>query len=226
MIGTVKDSAPRKIEVLIVDDDRWTTRAVARTLNDAVDVTVVGQVHSGADAVTAYTELRPDVVLMDVHMPPGISGIDATAAVLRQDPAAKVVLLTTVSPGPGLARALEAGALGAVNKDALEEVLVQTVRAAAGGETLGRLRSLREDILLSGGALPETTARAPRLTRAERMTLELICDGFEYPEIASRLSVSVNTVKSHASRLRDKLGAHNQAQLVVQAMRFKFVTEW
>lgn len=212
------------VRVLIVDDDRWTTRAVAAVLGDDPGLTVLEPEHSGEDAIAAYRALRPDVVLMDVNMAPGMNGIDATAEILRLDPAARIVLLTTVSPGPGIARALEAGAIASVTKTAAEEVLVDTVRRAAAGEAPLRLGTLAEDIVISGDVLPEAPATAPRLTERERETLRLLCQGLEYEQIAQQLCVEVSTVKSHARSLREKLGAANHAQLIIQAVKHKYFT--
>lgn len=208
--------------VLVVDDDRWTTRAVAAAIDSASELHVVAQVHNGEDAVEAYAKHQPDVVLMDVNMAPGMSGVDATVRILQLDPAARIVILTTVSPGPGIARALESGALAAVQKDAPEKVLVEVARSAALGEPMVRLGELARDIALSGMPVPDAHARAPRLTDRERQTLQLICEGLDYEDISARLSLEVSTVKSHARSLRDKFDARSQAQILVQAMKFKF----
>lgn len=141
--------------VLVVDDDSWTTRAVTAVLRDADEFRVLDPVHSGEDAVAVYAARRPDVVLMDVNMPRGMGGVDATTAIMDMDPEALVVLLTTVSPGPGIARGLEAGALAVVNKTASDEELVSVVRAASRGDSPGLLKSLAEDIVISGDSIPD-----------------------------------------------------------------------
>lgn len=212
------------LSILVVDDDRWTTRAVVAALRKDPSLSVLGAAHSGEEAVSAHLKFHPDVVLMDVNMPPGMSGIDATAQIMRSDPGARIVLLTTVSPGPGIARALEAGALAAVNKTAPEDVLIQTIRSVVTGEGLSSLGTLAHDIAISGDPLPDAHAMAPSLTDREHATLMFICEGLSYEEISQRMSVSISTVKSHSGRLRDKLGAHSHAQLLVQAMKFKFFT--
>ena len=158
---------PGPASVLIVDDDRWTTRAIAAALSDDGTLTVLDPRHSGEDAVEAFIRFRPDLVLMDVNMPPGMSGVDATAQIIEVEPSARIVLLTTVSPGPGIARALEAGALAAVNKTASDAELVGVVKAALGGDSPALLRSLAADIVLSGDPLPEAPEAAPVLTDKE-----------------------------------------------------------
>lgn len=211
-----------RTSVLVVDDDSWTTRAVAATLEDAGSFRVLDPVHSGEEAIAAFAAERPDLVLMDVNMPPGMSGVDATAAIIDLDLDARVVLLTTVSPGPGIARGLEAGALAVVNKTAGERELVSIVGAASAGESPELLKGLAENIVISGDHLPDAPEAAPQLTAREMELLTLLCQGHGYEEIAAAQSVAMSTVKSHARNLRIKLGARNLAQLVVRALQFKF----
>lgn len=208
--------------VLIVDDDKWTTRAVAAALRDCGAFTVLDPQHSGEAAVEAYAAHRPDLVLMDVNMPPGMSGVDATREIIGLDPKATIVLLTTVAPGPGLARALEAGALAAVNKSASDAELIRVAEAALEGDSPVLLRNLAEDILVSGDSVPDVPDHAPALTEAELSLLRQICEGLDYSEIAQRQFVTLHTVKSHARNLRIKLGAKNLAQVVIRAMQYKF----
>ena len=211
-----------RTSVLVVDDDSWTTRAVGAALTDAGSFRVLDPVHSGEEAIAAFAAQRPDLVLMDVNMPPGLSGVDATAAIIDLDPDALIVLLTTVSPGPGIARGLEAGAHAVLNKTAGERELVSIVRAASAGESPELLRGLAENIVISGDNLPDAPEAAPQLTAREMELLTLLCQGHGYEEIAAAQSVAMSTVKSHARNLRIKLGARNLAQLVVRALQFKF----
>lgn len=211
-----------RTSVLVVDDDSWTTRAVGAALTDAGSFRVLDPVHSGEEAIAAFAAQRPDLVLMDVNMPPGMNGVDATAAIMDLDPDARIVLLTTVSPGPGIARGLEAGAQAVLNKTAGERELVSIVRAASAGESPELLRGLVENIVISGDHLPDAPEAAPQLTAREMELLTLLCQGHGYEEIAAAQSVAMSTVKSHARNLRIKLGARNLAQLVVRALQFKF----
>ena len=218
---TTSESTDRT-SVLVVDDDSWTTRAVGAALTDAGSFRVLDPVHSGEEAIAAFAAQRPDLVLMDVNMPPGMNGVDATAAIMDLDPDARIVLLTTVSPGPGIARGLEAGAHAVLNKTAGERELVSIVWAASAGESPELLRGLAENIVISGDHLPDAPEAAPQLTAREMELLTLLCQGHGYEEIAAAQSVAMSTVKSHARNLRIKLGARNLAQLVVRALQFKF----
>lgn len=211
------------ISVLVVDDDRWTTRAISHVLDADPGFATIESVHGGGEAVAAYQRHRPDVVLMDLNMPPGMSGIEATAAIRDLDPSARVVVLTTVAPGPGIARALEAGAVAVVNKTASDQTLRRVVRTAAASDDPTLLKRLASDILVSGDLLPEAPITTPRLTPAEYRILMLVCRGYGYAEIAAEQYVSEWTAKSHVKRLREKLAAENLAQLVVRALQFKFI---
>lgn len=212
----------RPASVLIVDDDRWTTRAVAAALRESGSFDVLDPQHSGEDGVEAFARLRPSLVLMDVNMPPGMSGVDATKEIIALDPRATIVLLTTVSPGPGLARALEAGAMAAVNKSASDAELVRVAEAALDGDSPVLLRSLAADILISGDTVPDVPSQAPALTEMEHTVLIEVCEGRDYAEISERHFITIHTVKSHARNLRIKLGAKNLAQVVVRAIQYKF----
>ncbi len=223
MIASPPETALRPLRVLVVDDDPWTTRAVAHALAGDPGMRPLEPAHSGEAAVAAYREFRPDVVLMDLSMPPGMSGVEATAQILREDPEACVVVLTTVSPGPGVARALEAGALCVLQKTAPPETLREAVRLAAEGGNPTLLKRLASDIAIAGDTLPDAPIVAPALTPAEYAILLLVCEGRSYEEIAETQGITVWTAKSHVKRLREKLAAENLAQLVVRALQFRYI---
>ncbi|MCZ9884952.1 response regulator transcription factor [Arthrobacter sp. B2a2-09] len=212
-----------RISVLIVDDDRWTTRALLFSLSGDPKLAPLAPVHSGAEAIKVYRQFQPDVVLMDINMPPGMTGIEATAYIREINPDSRIVLLTTVSPGPGIARGLEAGASAALSKTASDNTLRKTVRQIARGDHPSLIRNLIDDIILSGDHLPDAPAAAPRLSPCELETLRLICEGHGYDEIANAQNITPWTVKTHAKHLREKLLAENLAQLVVRALQYKYV---
>lgn len=217
-------SSKAPIKILIVDDDRWVTRALRTVLKDVPEIDVVSAIQSGEEALRAYAAERPDIVLMDINMPPGISGVEATTRILREDPAAKILILTTVAPGPGLARAIDAGALAVLHKDASETTLVTTIKAAVRGDEPALIKALVKDIIISGDTLPEAPTAAPQLTQAEYQTLRMICDGLGYEDIAARRSISSHTVKVQTRTLRQKLYAQNHAQLVLRAIQYRFIS--
>ncbi|MFD5599608.1 response regulator [Leucobacter sp. NPDC058333] len=212
------------ISVLIADDDPWTTQALALALSSDAELSVRKPVHSGDAAIDAYRNAPADVVLMDLNMPPGMSGVEATKLILREHPNARVMILTTVSPGPGIARALEAGALAAVQKTASERTLRDAIKVAARGDDPVLLKRLAADISVSGDRLPESPAVPPQLTEAELGVLRLICEGLSYDEIAEARNISVWTARTYAKSLRTKLYANSLGQLVVRALQYRFIS--
>ena len=210
------------VRVMIVDDDPWTTTALAHTLDPDPEISVVGIAHSGDRALELAPRVAPQLVLMDITMPPGMSGIEAIAQLRLLLPEVRVVVLTTLAPGPGIARALEAGALAVCSKGAPPGELRACITRLARGEDPRALRRLAQDIVISGDPLPGAPAVAPRLARRELEVLTLVCEGRGYEEIAHRLGISVWTARSHTKNLRDKLVADNLAQLVVRALQFRF----
>ncbi|WP_235604829.1 response regulator transcription factor [Enteractinococcus helveticum] len=224
MITNDESTSETAICVLIVDDDSWTTRAITLALDEAPEIGSLRTAHSGEQAIAEYIASRPDVTLMDLNMPPGMSGITAIEQIRLHDPTAHIVVLTTVSPGPGIARALEAGAIAVLRKTASENNLRSVVLAAARGEEPKLLKHLAQDIIISNDELPEAPAVAPRLTPAEREILLLIADGLGYENIAQSQGISVWTARTHVKRLREKLYADNLAQLVVRALQYRFIS--
>lgn len=209
--------------ILVVDDDRWARLAVTQALEAEPSFAVKDAVGTGEEAVAAYEQGRPpDVTLMDINLGDGMNGVDATAEIVNRHPDAKIVLLTTVAPGPGIARALDAGALASVSKSASDGVLVEAVKKALQGDIESLHSTLAEDIVVSGDALPSTELPPPHLTNAEIAVLQLICQGLPYEKIAESLHIEVTTLKTHASHLRAKLHARSSAELIVRALQFKF----
>ena len=214
----------KKLSILVVDDDPWTTRALTQVLSDEPRFSLLPAVHSGEEAIEIFSRERPDVVLMDINMPGGMSGVDATLRIRHIDPQATILILSTVSPGPGIARALDAGAVAVLNKTASEATLREMILTASAGEDPGLLRNLAQDILVSGDQIPQAPVVAPHLTQSERDVLDLICQGKGYEAIADSLKISAWTVKTHTRNLREKLQADNLAQLVVRALQFRFIS--
>lgn len=212
------------ISVLVVDDDKWTTKAINMALQKDPAIRIVIAASDGAEGVEAYRSSSPDIVLMDLNMSPGMNGVTAIEKIRQFDAEARIIVLTTVSPGPGLARALEAGALAVAQKTASEADLRKIVLAATQGDDPRLLKRLAQDIVISGDLLPDTPVVVPQLTPAERDILLLITDGHGYEEIAKRQGITVWTVRSHVKKLREKLYAENLAQLVVRALQYRYIS--
>lgn len=211
------------ITVLIIDDDRLAARGIRAAIESSAELRVIGVAHSGEEAVAAYRSEPADLVLMDVDLGLTMTGIEATEQILKSHPEARVVIHTATAPRRALRRAFYAGARVAVRKDVSDAVLIATLRTVAEGGELVCPEGSGVDEPAGVEVRPGTTEPLPALTRAECEILRLICDGLDYCEIASRLSISVGTAETHAKRLRRKLGVKNLAQLIIRAVEYRFV---
>jgi DNA-binding NarL/FixJ family response regulator len=211
------------ISIVVADDHEVVRAGFAALLATQPDFTVLGTASDGAQAVLACRELRPDVVLMDVRMPV-MDGIEATRR-LAADPAPvpRVLILTTFDLDQYVFDALRAGASGFLLKDATAERLFEAVRVVAGGEALlapaitRRLISEFARIRPPAGPAAAVPAALAALTPRETEVLRLVAEGLSNPEIAARLVVTEETVKTHVSRVLAKLGLRDRTQAVVAA---------
>jgi DNA-binding NarL/FixJ family response regulator len=211
------------IGIVVADDHEVVRAGFAALLDSQPDFTVLGTAADGADAVRACRRLEPDVVLMDVRMP-GMDGIEAT----RQLAAGgghvpRVLILTTFDLDEYVFDALRAGASGFLLKDATAERLFEAVRVVAAGEALlapavtRRLISEFARTRPPAGAAAAAPAALAALTPRETEVLRLVAEGLSNPEIAARLVVTEETVKTHVSRVLGKLGLRDRTQAVVAA---------
>lgn len=226
------------IRVLLVDDHALLRAGFRTILDTQPDITVVGEAASGAEAVAQASALRPDVITMDVQMP-DMDGIEATRRIVA-DPAieAAIAIVTTFDRDDYLYQALDAGASGFLLKNAGAEDLIAAVRALAAGDGMLAPEVTRR-VLARFAATPtaspssapaptpvsiESTA-VPRITLAEPLTereaevLTLLADARSNAEIARALYIGEATVKTHVSRILQKLGARDRVQAVVLAHR-------
>ncbi|GAB6898740.1 response regulator [Kineosporia succinea] len=214
------------ISVMLVDDEAL-IRAGLRVLIEASEgFTCVGEAADGATAVRQCRALRPDVVLMDIRMP-GMDGLEATRHISADASLlTRVLIVTTFGEDPHVFAALRSGASGFVLKDTPPEDLLTAVEVVAAGESL-LSPSVTTGLIKAFVAIPDTRARPWRrakpdgrlahLTDREREILLRVAAGLSNTEIAAVLTVSLNTVKTHVSRLLTKLGCRDRAQLVVVA---------
>ncbi|GIG91488.1 response regulator [Plantactinospora endophytica] len=199
------------IRVLLVDDHPVVRDGLRGMLHTEPDLEVVGEAGSGQEAVVAARAHRPDVILMDLRMP-GLDGVYATEAILRESRSCRVVVLTTYESDADILRAVEAGAIGYLLKDATKADLTAAIRAASRGETTlapsvaGRLvRQVR------GPAGPTLSAR-------EVQVLALVAEGRTNAEIGRALHISEATVKTHLLRTFGKLDVSDRTAAVTTAM--------
>ncbi|MFJ4175573.1 response regulator [Microbacterium sp. NPDC089696] len=216
------------IRVLLVDDHAMLRAGFRTILDTQPDIEVVGEAATGAEAVTAASALQPDVITMDVQMP-DMDGIEATR-LLVADPAitAQIAIITTFDRDDYLYRALDAGASGFLLKNAAAEDLIAAVRALAAGDGILAPEVTRR-VLSRFAASPAPTASPARaaaavvlpepLTEREAEVLALLADARSNGEIAAALFIGEATVKTHVSRILQKLGARDRVQAVVLAHR-------
>ncbi|MFJ3473246.1 response regulator [Microbacterium maritypicum] len=218
------------IRVLLVDDHALLRAGFRTILDTQPDITVVGEASSGAEAVDKASALRPDVIMMDVQMP-DMDGIEATGRIVA-DPEvdAAIAIVTTFDRDDYLYRALDAGAGGFLLKNAGAEDLISAVRALAAGDGMLAPEVTRR-VLARFAATPAPAAVATTnsgvsnvtlaepLTEREAEVLTLLADARSNAEIAQALFIGEATVKTHVSRILQKLGARDRVQAVVLAHR-------
>ena len=194
------------ITVLLVDDHALVRRGFRRLLEDEPDIEVVGEAGNGTEAVTLASELQPKVIVMDYAMP-GLDGVQATNEIRRQVPDSTVLMLSMHADENYRRNALEAGAAGYALKNAIDADLASAIREVAGGGSYG--------LPAGDSAEPEEHELTPR----ELQILQLIAQGNSNKDIATLLSLSVNTVSVHRNNLMHKMRVHRTAELVLYAIR-------
>ncbi|MEZ7787949.1 DNA-binding response regulator [Actinomyces naeslundii] len=208
------DSPQRRVRVVIVDDDALVRAALRLVLEGDSGVTVLGEGADGRSGYDAARSLRPDVVLMDLHMP-GTDGVWATAQIAADCPDTKVLVLTAFDTDAMVAAALHAGATGFLLKDSAPEVIFRAVHAAADGQRAFSGSVLDRLVEAAVEATPQRRAFPETVTDRERQVALLVAQGLGNGEIAEELVVGASTVKTHVSALLDKFGVTNRVQLAV-----------
>jgi DNA-binding NarL/FixJ family response regulator len=214
-------SSSGPIRIVVVDDQQVVRAGFSALLATQQDLTVVGTAADGSDAIRVCRETLPDVVLMDVRMPV-MDGIEATGQIIASadSEVPRVIMLTTFDLDEHVYDALNAGASGFLLKDVTAENLFDAVRVIAGGEALLAPAVTRRLIGEFARLQPRPAGGSPPLsvlTPRESEVLRLIAEGLSNTEIAQRLVVSGETVKTHVSRMLSKLGLRDRTQAVVVA---------
>ncbi|MFH8901383.1 response regulator [Streptomyces coeruleorubidus] len=215
------------VTVLLVDDEPLVRAGLRAVLEAQPDIEVVGEAADGASVIPLVRRLRPDVVAMDVRMPL-LDGIEATRALLRTvDEPPRILVVTTFENDEYVYEALRAGADGFLLKRARPAEIVHAVRLIAEGESLLFPASVRQLAAEYGDEGGNRAARAAleraQLTEREGEVLRLMARGLSNAEIAARLVVGTETVKSHVSAVLAKLGARDRTQAVIAAYESGFV---
>jgi DNA-binding NarL/FixJ family response regulator len=211
---------PGRVRVVVADDHEVVRSGFAGLLETQPDFDVVGTAADGAEAVRVCRERSPDVVLMDIRMP-GMDGIEATRQLSSATGGGpRVLILTTFDLDEYVYDAIRAGASGFLLKDVTAERLFDAVRVVAAGDALlapnVTRRLIAEFATMHRPEAPPAAALAA-LTPRETQVLRLVAEGLSNPEIAGRLTVTEETVKTHVSRVLSKLGLRDRTQAVVTA---------
>lgn len=206
------------IRVLIADDQPLLRHSLSTLISGTSDLSVAGEAATGADAARRAAELVPDVILMDIRMPGG-DGIEATR-LITADPAlsgCRVLVLSMFELDEYVYGALRAGASGFLLKDAHPDQFLDAIRRTHAGESLFAPAILARLIEHYVNRPAVTGQRLDRLTERETEVLALVARGMSNTEIATALSISVKTVKTHIGSLLAKLHARDRSHLVITA---------
>jgi len=199
-----------EISVLIVDDHEVVREGLRLSLLRSPQIRVVGEAPDGETAIALAGRRRPDVIIMDLRMP-GMDGIEATEEILKTSPDTAVIVFTAYSERALLSRSLESGAKGYILKEAPHETLLRAIEKVAGGETFVDPALMPNLIQGRDGG--------DSLTQREREILQLLADGMSNADVAQRLFISQETVKSHVRHILVKLEADTRTQAVAIALR-------
>jgi DNA-binding NarL/FixJ family response regulator len=197
---------------LVVDDHTVLTEGLSILFGDADDLEIVGTVHSGEEAIEAVSKLQPQIVLMDVRLP-GIDGVSAVKRIHQSAPSVQFVMFTAYGDKRLLSDAIAAGARGYVMKGSPPADLLRAIRTVAEGKAFVD-PSLSPALLMTDGAPAEQP-----LSEREREILQLLAEGFHTEEVARRIGLSVETVKSDTKRVIAKLQADTRTHAVAIALR-------
>jgi two-component system, NarL family, response regulator LiaR len=211
---------PRPIRVMIVDDHPIVRDGLKNMLLAFDDLSLVGEVGDGNQALAHCRQNQPDVILMDLSMP-GMDGIAATRAVLAHYPQMKIVMLSSFVEDRAVQNALEAGAVGYLLKNVPINTLAEAIRAAYAGQP--SLSPEATTALIRTKTGPRELGRD--LTEREREVLALIVQGLSNEEIAEKLVISHATARHHVSACLQKLGAANRAQTAALATKHHLVPD-
>jgi DNA-binding NarL/FixJ family response regulator len=207
------------IRVLVADDQSMIRAGFRMLLKDEEGIEVVAEAEDGAEAIEKAARFDPNVVLMDIRMPK-LDGLEATRRILAADPAARILILTTFDLDEYIYEALRAGASGFVLKDDPPEQLIAAIRTVAAGDAL-LSPTVTKRVIKQFTEIPRHDAptAVDELTDRELDVFRLIAQGLSNGEIGRELFISDTTVKTHVTRVFQKLGVRDRVQAVVLAYR-------
>lgn len=203
------------IRVVLVDDHKVVQRGLRSYLEAFDDIVIIGMAVSGEELLTHLAHWEPDVIVMDLLMPGGIDGIETTRRVKEQSPETHVVVLTANIDESRVLGAIRVGASGYIRKDADPEFLLMAVRSAAKGQTVLD-PAIAHAVIMEKSDIPDLTDR-------EIDILQLLAHGLTNGQIATQLTISEETVKTHVGNLLGKFGYSHRLQVVVMALKMGII---
>ena len=206
-----------KKHVLIADDHPLFRHGIRALLETTPDFSVSGEATTGEEIIAQASQLRPDVILMDIHMP-GINGIEATRRILANQASANILILTMFEDDVSVFSAMRAGARGYILKDAQKDDLLLAIRAVSSGDAIFSPAIASRMMAFFNTARPAAPAYAfPELTEREREVLGLIAQGLSNAQIAEQLVLSSSTVRNYVSSIFSKLQVADRTQAAIKA---------
>jgi len=215
----------RRIRVLLAEDHTLVRKGLRALLDEADEITVIAEASDGREAISKVEERNPDVILMDISMP-SLSGLEATRQICEQIPDAKILILTVHSSAEYILQALRAGASGYLLKEAAPTELIRAIKVVHQGDSFLSptiSRSVIQDYVEKTEML-EVESRYDSLTNREREVLQLTAEGYSIKDIATHLSISDKTVRTHRKNLINKLDIHSTAELTLYALRHGLIS--
>lgn len=207
------------IRLLIVDDHDLVREGLRAILEQDPAFQVVGETGDGQEAVRLATRLRPDVVLMDVALPGGIGGLEATEAIVADCPGVKVIILTQYENREYIKRAIRIGARGYLLKRSVAAQLKEAIKTVHAGQRYLHPLAAEElvELVTTGRSLEEDDY--DRLTPREKQVFKLLAEGKTSRDISRYLSISLKTAMTHRTNIMAKLRMHSRAELIRYAIR-------
>lgn len=209
--------------VLLAEDQGLVREGIRKILEGAGEYDIVGEASTGEEAVRLTLHLRPDIVFMDLHMPPGYGGIEATRRILRTCPETRVIALTIFTDNPYPIQIFDAGAMGYITKACTAQELFEAIKSVQAGKRYLGSTINSEDIIDT--LLNKPGSPFVRLSERELQVVQMILDGYKTQDISDSLSVSPKTVATYRQRIYSKLGISTELELIKLAICYQ-VIEW
>ena len=203
-----------KIKVLLADDHLVVRMGISAIISLESDLTVVGETDNGIDAVRLARELKPDVIVMDLMMP-RMNGVNATTEIMKDNPSAKILVLTTFGTSQEIGKMINAGAKGALVKTSSKTEIIAAIRTVASG---GHVMSdeIRNTM--------RTASETPKLSNRQLEVLNLVAKGFSNQDIADFLGIGVNGVKDHLKHIYAILNVSSRTEAASLALNLNLIT--